>query len=82
MHYTSPQNLCFKEFYEAIGNITSNSPATKNCKITRTRVESCRVDCSMTSDPDRGCLAFEVALEKSILCDYNITAFKNDLSDK
>merc|ERR1719270_518771 len=35
----------------------------------------------MTSDPDRGCLAFEVALEKSILCDYNITAFKSDLSD-
>ena len=34
------------------------------------------------SNPDRGCLAFEVALEKSILCDYNITTFKSDLQDK
>ena len=72
----------FTQLYGEISNLTQNSPNGKSCKITRTNVVSCRLDCAMTSNPDRGCLAFEVALEKSILCDYNITTFKSDLQNK
>ena len=69
----------FPTFYDEIKGLAEE----KGCNITRTHIKSCRLECGMTTNPDRGCLTFEVGLEDNpIFCNYQIEAFKNDMKKK
>ena len=71
----------FESLWKKIHDLVSASD--ENCAIQRTsHVESCSLECSMTSDPERGCVAFSLGFTESTACSYNFEKFKMDLEDK
>ena len=71
----------FDNLYSDIKGVI-NLDIYPNCEISRTIAKSCSLECSMTDDPDRGCLAFTVGLVQSDVCTYKYDQFKSDLEDR
>ena len=71
----------FDNLYNDIKGVFDNQ-TYPNCEISRTIAKSCSLECSMTDDPDRGCVTFTVGLVQSDVCSYNYNLFKADLEER
>jgi hypothetical protein len=74
-----------EEFYEKHWrNMWNNIEAmvTTGCTLHRTHLVSCRSECSMTQEPDRGCVTFGVTLQNSVLCPNTSEQLRQGLEKK
>ena len=60
-------------------DIQSLNPA---CAFLRTPAKSCVDQCDMSSNPERGCVTFNVLIPDSILCQYGASDLKNDMDHR
>ena len=47
------------------------------CTLRYTSITSCRIECHMSSDPERGCISVTVALNNA--CEYSVEELKSDV---
>lgn len=76
------QGFMSSSFEQMWNDILDMAKPNGNCNVIRSKVTSCRSECSLTSDEDRGCAKFSVTVESSIFCQYSTEALKSDIDKK
>ena len=79
-HYQKMENDIFGMIPEECKK--QNCTGANHVCVFKSKVTSCRRECSMTQDPNRGCVSFSIGVEPSRSCIYDSERLRGDLKKK
>ena len=79
-HYQKMENDILGKIPEQC--MKPNCTGKNHICVYKSQVISCRRECSMTQDPNRGCVTFSIGVEPSKLCQYDSEILRRDLKNK
>lgn len=79
-HYQKMENDILGKIPEEC--MKPNCTGKNHICVYKSQVISCRRECSMTQDPNRGCVTFSIGVEPSKSCQYDSEILRRDLKNK
>lgn len=76
------QDFMTSSFAKMWSDILAMAEPNGNCNVIRSKVTSCRSECSLSSIEDRGCVKFSVTVASSIFCQYSTVSLKSDIDER